>query len=46
AAHKQAKKDLTDWIATRPQRNEENNAKFKKFQEDIAASMAKIESFK
>ena len=46
AAHKQAKKDLTDWIATRPQRNEENNAKFKKFQENIASSMAKIESFK
>lgn len=46
ATHKKAKKALTDWVATRPQRNEENNAKFENFQKTIAAAMAKIESFK
>ena len=32
-------------VGTRPKRNDENMAKFKKFNEDIASSMAKIESF-
>ena len=46
SAHKKAKKALGDWLETRPQRNDDNLAKFKKFNEDIASSMAKIESFK
>ena len=46
SAHKKSKKALADWLETRPKRNDENMAKFKKFNEDIASSMAKIESFK
>ena len=45
SAHKKSKKALSDWLETRPKRNDENMAKFKKFNEDIASSMAKIESF-
>ena len=45
SAHKKSKKALEDWLETRPKRNDENLAKFKKFNEDIASSMAKIESF-
>jgi len=42
---KAAKKSLTDWIATRPERNEENTKKFKVFQERIKAADDKLKTF-
>jgi len=39
------KKALKDWLGTKPQRNEENNAKFEKFQKSIKASDEKLKSF-
>lgn len=46
AAHKSAKKELDDWLETRPVRNDENLKKFNTFREEIQNSLAKIESFK
>jgi thioredoxin-related protein len=46
AALKAAEKKLTDWLETRPQRNDENIKKFTAMREDITAAKAKIKSFK
>ena len=46
AAHKAAEKKLTDWLETRPQRNDENIKKFTAMREEITAAKAKIKSFK
>ena len=46
AAHKTAKKELDDWLGTKPVRNEENLEKFKNFREEIQNTLAQIESFK
>ena len=40
-----AKKELADWIKTRPARNEENTKKFMKFQEDIKAAQDELAKF-
>jgi protein disulfide-isomerase len=45
-AHKAAKKNLDDWLETRPERNDENLKKFDVFREEIQNTLAKIESFK
>ncbi len=42
---KDAKDALNNWIATKPQRNEENNKKFAAFQERIKAATAKLQDF-
>ena len=42
---KDAKDALTNWIATRPQKNEENNKKYAAFQERIKAAAAKLQDF-
>ncbi len=39
------KKALKDWLGTKPQRNEENNAKFEEFKKNIKASDEKLKSF-
>ena len=36
---------LKDWIATKPERNDENNKKFEEFKTGIEAAKAKVESF-
>ncbi len=45
AESKAAKKALMDWIATKPQRNEENNKKFADFQARIKEAEEKLKSF-
>lgn len=45
AGYRAATKELKDWIATRPQRNEENNKKFESFKAAIAAAKEKMDSF-
>ena len=45
AEEKAVKKELTDWIATKPERNEENTKKFKEFQARIKAASEKVKSF-
>lgn len=42
---KDAKKALSDWLETRPQRNEENNKKFAAFQKAISEAEAKLGEF-
>ena len=42
---KDAKEALNNWIATKPERNEENNKKFAAFQERIKAAAAKLQDF-
>ncbi len=42
---KDAKDALNNWIATKPQRNEENNKKYAAFQERIKAATAKLQDF-
>lgn len=39
------KKEVDDWIATKPQRNEENNKIFAEFQERMKAATKKLEAF-
>ena len=36
---------LKDWIATKPERNEENNKKFEEFKKGIEAARTKVDSF-
>lgn len=45
AEYKGAKQALTDWIATQPERNEENNQKFTAFQERIQKAEAALAEF-
>ena len=45
AAQKAAKKELSDWIQTKPQRNDENNKKFAEFQAKIKAAGEALKSF-
>ena len=45
AEDKAAKKELGDWIATRPERNEENTKKYEEFQARIKAAGEKLKSF-
>lgn len=42
---REAKKALTDWLATGPQRNEENNKKFAELQETIKSASEKLDEF-
>ena len=42
---KESKEALNNWIATKPERNEENNKKFAAFQERIKAAAAKLQDF-
>jgi thioredoxin-related protein len=44
-AVKDAKKELSDWIATRPERNEDNTKKFQAFQEAIQKAEEKLAKF-
>jgi hypothetical protein len=39
------KQELDDWIATKPQRNEENTKIFEGFKERIEAASAKLDEF-
>lgn len=45
AEDKAAMKELEAWIETKPERNEENNAKFAAFQERIKAAREKLAEF-
>lgn len=45
AESKKAKKELTDWLATKPERNEENTKTFTGFHERIQAAEAKLKDF-
>lgn len=40
-----SKKEMIDWISTRPERNEENNKKFEQFQKKIKEANAKLAEF-
>ncbi len=40
-----SKKELMDWIATRPERNDANNKKFEEFQKKIQDTDAKVAAF-
>ncbi len=40
-----SKKELMDWIATRPERNEANNKKFEEFQQQIKTATDKLAKF-
>lgn len=40
-----SKKELMDWIATRPERNEANTKKFEQFQKQIQAATDKLAAF-
>ncbi len=40
-----SKKELKDWIATGPERNDENNKKFEQFQKQIKEAAAKLAEF-
>ena len=40
-----AKKALSDWIKTRPERNEENTKKFEAFQKAIKAAQDELSKF-
>lgn len=42
---KDSEKALTDWIATKPEQNEENNTKFKAFQKEIKDAKDALEKF-
>ena len=44
-ATKGAETALKDWIATKPERNDENNKKFEEFKQGIEAAQTKLESF-